>query len=299
MNKKANHELSRELDQFYTKPVMATSFLEVIRSLISFDVADVLLEPSAGTGSFYQQLDYNKRVGLDLDPQFPGLIKKNFFEWQPNKNQIIYTIGNPPFGKNASLAVKFFNHAAKFSQAIAFILPKTFRKSSVINRLNHNFHLIHDEDVPPYSFLFGGQDYNVWCCAQLWVRQSTPRAKQPIISLSSMADWFEIVDPTLADFAVQRVGGKAGTVKIHDLCRWSKQSHYFIKQKDSRVLGVFQAIDFDQVKFNTAGNPSISPSELSTLWIAEAKKQGIIDFHTMPGNSNNESTLLELFKIDE
>ena len=52
------------------------------------------------------------------------------------------TIGNPPFGKNSSLAISFFNKAAEFSDIIAFILPQTFSKDSVKNRLNLSFFLI-------------------------------------------------------------------------------------------------------------------------------------------------------------
>ena len=56
---------------------------------------------------------------------------------------------------------------------------------------------------------------------------------------------------------------------------FSAESHYFIKAHDSRVLPVFEKINFDTVKFNTAGNPSISPSELIELWVAKTKEEGI------------------------
>jgi hypothetical protein len=56
---------------------------------------------------------------------------------------------------------------------------------------------------------------------------------------------------------------------------FSAESHYFIKAHDPRVLSVFQTVNFDTVKFNTAGNPSVSPSELIELWLANAISQGV------------------------
>ena len=275
MNKKARREVAKNLDQFYTNPEYARSFLSKIDNLVDRSSFDIQLEPSAGTGSFFDLMETNKRVGLDLDPKSPGILQTDFFEWNWPRDKSVITIGNPPFGKNASLAVKFFNHAAKFSDVIAFILPRTFRKASVINRLHKNFHLIYDETVPDNSFLFDGSAYNVWCCAQIWIRKPERRTKIEIKKLSEMNEWFSIVPAEQADFSIQRVGGGAGTIRTKDFKNYSKLSNYFIKAHDNRVLPLFQKVDFTQVKFNTAGNPSVSPSELIELWIEQARLEGI------------------------
>lgn len=276
MKQTADQESSRKLDQFYTNPVYASSFLEKFDKLVGLDSADVLLEPSAGSGSFYNLLDPAKRQGLDLDPKCNGISQMNFFDWCPPVDSVIYTIGNPPFGKNASLAVKFFNHSAVFSDAIAFVLPKTFRKASIVNRLHRGFHKIYDEDVPKNSFIFNQKEYDVWCCGQIWVKKHESRSLIPILSLDIVNKWFEVVSCYKnADFAVQRVGGGAGTIKTDNLSKYSSQSHYMIKQHDRRVLDVFKKIDFNGVKFNTAGNPSVSASEMVDLWINSAKKFNI------------------------
>lgn len=266
---------ARELDQFYTNPNYARQFLETIQKTVDLTAFDHLLEPSAGTGSFYNLLDPARRIGLDLEPKSDGIIKTDFFDWMQPLATKIATIGNPPFGKNSSLAVKFFNRAAEFSDVIAFVIPKTFRKASIINRLNDSFHLVHDEDVPTNSFIFNGNAYDVPCCAQIWIRKSERRAKIPTYKITQLAKYFEIVDPRDADFAVQRVGGRAGTVKTVDYKSFSPLSHYFIKSHDANVLPIFQQINFDGVKFNTAGNPSVSPSELIELFVSTAHQQGI------------------------
>lgn len=271
-----NIPLSRKLDQFYTNPHYAESFFKEISQHINLDEADILLEPSAGNGSFYNLLCHNKRLGIDVDPKCDGVIKQDFFSWYPKKKIKIISIGNPPFGKNSSLAVKFFNHAASFSEAIAFVLPRTFNKDVIINRLDQNFHLIYNKDTPPNSFIFNNKPYDVWCCAQIWTRQPIKRDKIPIPKLKDLSEWFSIVDPKEADFSIQRVGGAAGSIRTENFRNLSSNSHYFIKQYDARVLGIFQSIDFEPVRRNTAGNPSVSPGELARLWREQAQSRGII-----------------------
>ena len=55
---------------------------------------------------------------------------------------LAHDLGNPPFGKNCSLAIKFFNKAAEFADLIAFIIPRTFKRISIQNKLNLNFSFI-------------------------------------------------------------------------------------------------------------------------------------------------------------
>lgn len=81
---------------------------------------DIHLEPSAGTGSFYNIMDKNKKLGLDIEPKTKDIHKIDFFDYKPEKDKKYLVIGNPPFGKISSLAVKFFNKSAEFADCIAF-----------------------------------------------------------------------------------------------------------------------------------------------------------------------------------
>ena len=297
MSKKASPDRSRDLDQFYTNPVYAKHFLGIIQQHLDLSKADVHLEPSAGSGNFYNLLDPTKRVGLDLDPQAAGIVAQDFFTWQAPTGSRVITIGNPPFGKNSSLAVKFFNHAAKFSDAIAFILPRTFKKASIINRLHEKFHLVYEEIVPDDSFIYKGKPYNVWCCAQIWVKREESREKIEILNFDTVKQWFKIVDPAQADYSIQRVGGRAGMIRTENFADYSSQSHYFIKQHDAKVLDIFRSIDFNDIKHNTAGNPSISPSELIKLWIAAAQRAGV-EVKVVAKTKSKEKHILDSLIID-
>ena len=79
---------SKDLDQFYTHPDYASKFLDIVKKKTNYKNFDIILEPSAGTGSFYNLLD-NRRIGLDLDPKYLGIIKTNFFDynWTKLKNK--------------------------------------------------------------------------------------------------------------------------------------------------------------------------------------------------------------------
>ncbi|MFD1789229.1 SAM-dependent methyltransferase [Sphingomonas floccifaciens] len=246
------------LDQYYTRSDVAAHFYAVFRD--HFDPARFLMvEPSAGTGAFLALLPQGS-LGFDVDPKYPGIRTADFLTVQIVSDRDTAIIGNPPFGKNASLAVRFFNHAARQSNVIALILPRTFRKASIINRLDPAFHLLREEVVPDDAFLFRSRPYNVPAVFQIWERRGTQRA--PWLLETRHPD-FEFTTPDRADFAIQRVGARAGRVH-HDVTA-SPSSHYFIR---GNVEAVMAALDFASVVGNVAGNPSLSKSEIVALYRA-------------------------------
>lgn len=254
------------LDQFYTNDDVVDSCI----STIEFDDYDITIEPSAGDGAFYNKIT-GEKIGIDLEPKVDGLIEQDYLKF----NRFIFTdkkilvIGNPPFGKNSSLAVQFFNHSAEFAKTIAFILPRTFRKASLINRLDENFNLVLEKILPTKSFhLSDGVKYDVPCVWQIWKKGSI----RPTIKVETTHQDFEFLKSKEgANFVVQRVGGKAGWT--HKNLDKAFPSHYWIKGDDSVYLKMV-SINWDyenSPKFDTAGNPSISKNEL----IKEYKKLDI------------------------
>lgn len=260
--------MSRELDQYYTDTRISNYFYNVLKNKINLSKYTVFLEPSAGMGSFYNLLPEQSRIGLDIDPRHPEIITQDFLSYIPDfLDETILTIGNPPFGKNSSLATKFFNKSAEFSETIAFILPKTFRKASIQNRLNPYFHLEHDEECPKNSFIYLNKPYDVPCCFQIWQRKKYIRPKIEI--MRNHPDFELVTKKQKPDFAIQRIGNNAGLFRSKEIMmKYSDQSHYFIKSKKSPAQSekIFKSIDFTTVKYNTAGNPSVSPGELYYLY---------------------------------
>lgn len=258
-------ERARQLDKFYTNQEVAAECVDVVRKVIGRARNRLTwLEPSAGSGAFYDAMPKNK-LGFDIEPEHPDVIRLDFLSWQPSTSERFITVGNPPFGRNASLAIRFFNHAAAFSEVIAFIVPRTFEKDSVVRRLRQNFHLAKQTAVPADCFTFLGDAYSVPCVFQVWERRD---AERPLIKSALSVPDFQFVSKARADFAFQRVGARAGTIYREFRAR-SESSHYFIRDLGirQRVINILSGINWDSIKSRTAGNPSIAKRELVSAYL--------------------------------
>ena len=247
-----------KLDQFYTKQEEAVRLYGIFQGM--FDPAQFLMiEPSAGTGAFFKLLPPGS-LGYDRDPKFHGIQEADFLSVKIPEGRRAAVIGNPPFGRNAGTAVIHFNYAASqpVVDVIAMILPRSFRKASVANRLNLDFHLLREEDVPRDAFLFDDKPFSVATIFQIWVRRGVPRQLRSVET--THAD-FAFTEPARASFVMQRVGARAG--RVHNNFAASPNSHYFIR---GRVKGIMQRIDFKTVVANATGNPSLAKSEIVFLY---------------------------------
>lgn len=259
---------ARALDQFYTKACVAKLCVaELLRFLQDRYSGAIWIEPSAGKGAFVDHLPA-PRIALDIAPQRPDISCVDFLQWSPGQlTRKAIVVGNPPFGKNSSLAQRFFNHSAQFASVVAFIVPRTFQKQSMVNRLDPLMHLQREIEIPDEAFEFIGEAYHVPTVFQIWergtmVRQATQRKL-------SHPD-FAFVPPGNADFAFQRVGARAGLVS-HEGLRKSPQSHYFLKSNidPEGLFSRLKTIDWNEIKWRTAGNPSIGKGELIERYEAE------------------------------
>jgi predicted RNA methylase len=260
------------IDKFYTKTDTVRLCLQEFKKHIIINEDDILIEPSAGDGSFLSlMIFYSEHVfGYDIEPEHKEIIKQDFLELDfksildlksKNTKSNIFFIGNPPFGRQSSLAKKFIKKSSEVADAIGFILPKSFKKESCQQSFPLNFHLLSSIDLPNNSFLLNGKEYDVPCIFQVWVKKETSRE----IKTVEKPDFFEYVKKSeVPDLSIRRVGVYAG--KIDKDCNKSEQSHYFLKLKDNTDDSIDKLISFfnESVKFetdNTAGPKSISKKE--------------------------------------
>ena len=228
INTTTNAKSVREegLDKFYTLPSYSKKCIDKITELYVIWKWDLIIEPSAGNGSFLHQIPSDNKIGIDISPEDPIIIKQDFFDYSPPSTKTnILIIGNPPFGRVSSLAIKFFNHSAKWANVIAFIIPRTFRKISVQNKLDEMFHLVYDEEIPNKPCCFS-PPMMVKCCFQIWEKKEV---KRQIINMpTTHADWEFLgfgpkddngqpTPPQHADFTIRAYGGKIGEIKIDGL----------------------------------------------------------------------------------
>lgn len=170
-------------------------------------------------------------------------------------------VGNPPYGKNSNLAVNFLNKASELSDTIWFVLPRTFRKASIQNRIQENLHLAQDVTVPDNMF-----PASIITCYQNWIKTTAARSK--IETITQHPD-LQFVNKQTANVCVGRVGaGPCGKVFVKDFDDKSENSHYFIKAKNKKVIqSLIQLTDqFKLAGTQTVGVPSLSKHELITIY---------------------------------
>ncbi|MCG9126460.1 hypothetical protein JT359_02560, partial [Candidatus Poribacteria bacterium] len=131
------------------------------------------VEPSAGTGTFFDLLPVSNRLGIDINPKRKDILSKDFLtitELGNDPDQTVI-IGNPPFGKRAKMGIAFFNHGANLGDIIEFIVPVNFRKYLVHKQLNESMRLISKMELPRDAFyLESGSSYSVNTEFQIWTR---------------------------------------------------------------------------------------------------------------------------------
>lgn len=264
-----------KLDQFYTNNDIAIKCYNKLKDIIDINNYDIHLEPSAGSGSFLNIMDKTKKIGLDIEPKNKEIYKMNYFDYEPEKDKKYLVLGNPPFGKISSLAVKFFNKSAEFSDCIAFIIPRTFKRVSIQNKLNLYFELIYNEDLPINPCCFTPK-MTAKCCFQIWIKKDTKRLKK--IYNDKHKD-FEFLkygpkdkknQPTIPknfDFVIKAYGCNCGEIKEDNFELLRPKSWHFIKSNiDIEELKKrFKNLDYSMTK-DTVRQDSLGQKELIYLY---------------------------------
>jgi hypothetical protein len=263
----------RAHDRFYTRVETARLCIQKVNALPLFRWPNALfLEPSAGAGAFLDLLPEESRLGLDIEPKHPEVIEQDFLGYELPEglaHRPVIVVGNPPFGRNSSLAVKFINKAATLADVVAFILPKTFQKASTIRRIDRRLHLLEEHPLPSHSFIFEGLPWDVSCVFQIWERRAELRVDGAGLFTH---DDFQFVKRSEADFAIRRVGRSAGIV-LREFASYSRTSHHFVKARDSeRVIRTLNSVDWSEVRSRTAGIPCVGKEEVVRLYSEERER---------------------------
>lgn len=265
-------------DQFFTKETIAKECIKSVNNIFNLDSFDLIIEPSAGDGSFFKNLPSIKTIGIELDydlcEKYKDYLHKSFFDFESPNSGNVLVIGNPPFGTQNSLSIGFFNHASKFAHVIAFIIPKTWKKNSVQNRLDLQFHLIQSIDLPSDCF-YGNKDTGVKCCFQIWEKTAEKRDK--VENIFKHNDWDflsykveneDLFPPEKADFVILAYGSNSGQISS-DLNRWRPKSVHFIKANKKldvkELINRFNSLNYE-ITNDSARQSSLGRADLVRLY---------------------------------
>ena len=269
--------MQNALDQFYTKKEIAAACWKHFTEIFTVDNL-FFVEPSAGTGAFYNLLPPQRRLGMDIEPKCEGVIAQDFFKvtgfpmpLSVSATDVATTetaiIGNPPFGKRGKLAIAFFNHAAYLADTVAFIVPVNFRKWTVHKQLDSSMRFISKLALPREAFQLGnGKPYAVNTEFQIWTRGEANaypdmRLHQPLpIAHPDFQMWQYNNTPTALkvfrndfDFAVPCQGWQDYSRKETDekQCERNKQ-WLLLKAKNPHVLARLMRINYERLAQESA-----------------------------------------------
>ena len=255
------------IDKFYTITATAKYCSQLFQQYVSLGENDLIIEPSAGNGAFipFIQKLTQHYLFYDLEPAHAAIAKQDYLQLDyqtilSRNHTKIHIFGNPPFGRQSSLAKKFIKQSCAYCDTLSFILPKSFKKDSFRKTFPLCFHLIYQIDLPENSFTINGKPHNVPCVFQIWEKKSENR----IVPKPEVPSHFTFVKKEdQPHISFRRVGVYAGRIS-QEIANKSTQSHYFIRF-DSTIslddtLPKLKAIQFELN--NTAGPNSISKQEL-------------------------------------
>lgn len=267
-------------EEYYTKKSVVKKCLEFFEKE-KLKEYDLIIEPSAGNGAFSKQLEkISKNVlSYDIAPKYDNIKKQDFLELDVKtfreKYKKILTIGNPPFGRQSSLAKAFIKKAKIYSDTIAFILPRSFKKDSQKKVFAPNFVLEKEFELEKKSFLIKGKiEHDVPCIFQIW---KLSLIQKPIeIKIEKKGYEFVSKAKLKPDFDdqqiifIHRAGSKAGLAfiektKLITEKNTIKDGYYIIKSDIITNNNKKDIIDkINKIKWehqNTTGQKSISQTE--------------------------------------
>ena len=259
-------------EQFYTPDALARSLTKHLADVVSANhdtpfALHHILEPAGGTGAFISaaaELGATKFLSFDIEPKHPKVKQANFLEVNLGPVFGAVTLGNPPFGRNNALSIPFFNHAAAHSDFIAFIVPRSWRKWSVMNRLDRNFHLIDDQDIQVDYVDESGKQLSTKrrlnTCFQIWQRREELR---PLVAVEDRG-LVTKTTPKDADVSLTIFGYSCGQVRT-DFERKPNTTQMFLKLNHPGALAALKTADFGRFFRNTAYTEALSIQEINYL----------------------------------
>jgi hypothetical protein len=264
-------------DQFYTTDAIAAQcvcdIVSTLKPKTQIEAAKYLwIEPSAGKGAFIRSVPKKAEViGIDIEPKAPGIIETDFLEWSPpTTTKKIISFGNPPFGKQSSLAKAFIKKCCAFSDIIAFILPLSFTKPSMSRAFDAKFHCILSKELQGDSFEINeGVAYDVPCVFQIWQKRKDARKAEKGVLPEHFA-YVKSSDTDAHDVAFRRVGVYAGRCFkiVENPATFSKQSHHFMLFDEiarPHMDAIVKNINEHTFPSNTVGPRSLSKTEINSV----------------------------------
>ena len=258
------------LEQYYTPAAVADVLVNHLVDVVGVDTDALWLEPAAGSGNFVaaaHRAGVSNVCAYDIAPAASNIVAANFLDVDLSGRSHVVCVTNPPFGRNHALSVPFFNHAAACADVIAFIVPRSWRKWSVVNRLDRGFVKVADHDIDVSYVDRDGDPLSsssqLNTVFQVWMRTSTRR---PVFPCPPADHQFEVVSPLEANVALTVFGRGAGKVRT-EFPRVANTTQMFIKADPDTVTALAQ-LDLSPFYTQVAYVEALSRKEVDAALVA-------------------------------
>jgi hypothetical protein len=164
-------------DKYYTSIELAKKCIDKTFEIIGEENITDIIEPSAGNGSFSDQMFFC--TAYDIEPDSNNIIRQDFLNLNIPYQKGRLIIGNPPYGNKMQLAVKFFKKSIQLADYISFILP--ISQLDNITTL-YEFDLIYSEDLGLQQYT----DRNLNCVLNIYRRPNNGLNKKPNFKMKDL-----------------------------------------------------------------------------------------------------------------
>ena len=160
------------------------------------------------------------------------------------------------------MAIKVLNKAAEHTDDVRMVLPLSFRKDSVLNRVSLDLELLQDETLPDDTF-----PRSIRAVKQRWVRTGVVREKVP---MPTKHKDFQFVKWERREEATLFIGGAgcgpAGRVKTENFTHYAPGHHLIICNDDVKEKLISLADQFRHEAMQVCCLPGLSKSAIIKLY---------------------------------
>ena len=237
-------------DKYYTSNELAKYCIEKTYEIIGENNITEVIEPSAGNGSFSNQLDC---IAYDIEPKSENIIQQNYLELDLYYKKGRLIIGNPPYGVHNYMSVKFYKKSVELGDYISFILP--------ISQLNNNmymyeFTMVHSEDLGDKMY----SNRKIHCCLNIYKRNPLGINKKPNYDLKDVV--LKTVNrgqsrndkvPEKYDFSISGFGASVGNLCDYEN-QYCQQIYFTINNTNikTKIIDIISNTDWKNICKSTA-----------------------------------------------
>lgn len=194
----------------------------------------------------------------------------DFQDWMPpSDSDPVVVVGTPAFGADGTAPLAVINHAATFADYVALLLPASFARNALKDRVDPFLELVFEQTFPEQLAIIDGELEPVRVVFQIWKKRSGARLERE--DITSHAEFEFAADPKDANFLVRGRGPDIGQVVEVSATTITgvTGADFYIRAVGLGVPALrrrFERLDYADIRRKSFGAPWIGQAELVDLY---------------------------------